>query len=194
MQWYNNPLFISLGTLVLSAIVTAISNKYPASSGIWQFVRSIVTGVKTTELQAIHTDCAPAPEKPKTIPTPGPLAAALFVALFLGGCSMSLESARHDGIANRAVATQPAVETSPAKVRPEQECAALDSLHVWTGYGIDLDLAVGAGAGVAAAATTANSSARDVALGIGVGTAVAAAALGYWHDRLGVSWTEQCAQ
>ena len=97
MQWYNNPAIISFATLVLSAVITAISNKFPAWGPIWQFIRTVITGVTASELRAIHyydVDQKSPKDPPKTPPSILPTATAFFccvLCLSVQGCTSTLQ-------------------------------------------------------------------------------------------------------
>ena len=54
MPWYTNPAITSLATLALSVVLTLLSNKFPATSAIWQFIRAIITGVTPASQRAIQ--------------------------------------------------------------------------------------------------------------------------------------------
>jgi hypothetical protein len=114
------------------------------------------------------------------------IAAAVAIAAMAQGCS--LESARQTRINSQLKAG-----TYAAQTRPEAECKALDSVHVYTAYGAELSLGVGTAAGVLAAADT-SDPVRNTAVGVGIGAAVVAAGLGAWSASSGEAWTERCSQ
>ncbi len=115
-----------------------------------------------------------------------PVLLVASIGIAAQGCS--LEAARQARINSQLKAG-----TYSAQTRPDAECKALDSVHIYTAYGAELSLGVGTAAGVLAAADT-SDDVRKVAIGTGIGAGVVAAGLGAWSASSGKAWTEQCSQ
>lgn len=116
------------------------------------------------------------------------LIGSLAASAVQSGCS--LEAARQARVNSQLRA---GTYSAPAQARPDAECKALDNVHVYTAYGAEVSLGVGTAAGVLAAADT-STKVENAAIGTGIGAAVVAAGLGYWSQKSGAIWTEQCSQ
>jgi hypothetical protein len=176
-----------LAPLALSVLVTAGEGFLAGKTGEDLFYYAMGSGAEAGAFAVAAWHVAKRLyEFVKARPGAAIVATATAIAAMAQGCS--LEAARQTRVNSQLKAG-----TYSAQTRPERECKALDSVHVYTAYGAELSLGIGTAAGVLAAADT-SDDVRKVAIGTGIGAAVVAAGLGAWSSSAGKDWTERCSQ
>jgi hypothetical protein len=167
------------GALFVASLVAGLSAAAPTLVRLLlvAVLPSLTERLKTAQIRAEHASRRPPPMPPLACLT------FLGVALLLGGCAGSLDTARGDGLKLRLAATPSA---------PTVRCVSLDTAHrTWSGIAEGTAFAAGA-AGISIIPID-DKTGRVLIVSAGVVLGTAAAVSVYVAGDYAAAWARECS-